>query len=551
LSAIGGRLEIAWNDSLQNLTGLENLTNINGDLSLSWVQLNTLNGLEGLTHIGGNFVLNAIGNLQDLTGLENLTSIGGRLQFGSIGTGSSGGTSLVSLAGLEGLDSIGGGAGMVANGQLSSISALDGLTYLGGHLSILLNHSLAACQSDWLCDYLLAPNGSVNIMDNAPGCNSIVEVGSNCSDSIPCLPYGNYFLTTQEDIDNFQNVFPGCVELEGDLNIFGSWFGKSCYSTLDSDIFNLNGLNVITSLGGWLSISDNGTLTTLTGLDEVTAIGGGLWIGNNDVLHNLTGLEALESIGDDLIIGWNDSLTSLTGLEGLTSIGGELRIDNNDALTSLMGLDNIWSGTIEQLSVFSNILLSSCAVESVCAFMTIPYGNINISNNASGCNSLEEVQEACDSSYFSFCLPEGITFTSQEQIDSFHANYPGCNAILGFVNVNGDDITNLEGLDQVNFIGGNMEIRYNDALSNLSGLDSLITLMGGLWIDHNNALTSLTGLEGLTSIGEFLWIGMNNTLTNLAGLEGLTYIGDFLRVSGNDALQSLTGVGKYSSSLNR
>jgi hypothetical protein len=35
------------------------------------------------------------------------------------------------------------------------------------------------------------------------------------------------------------------------------------------------------------------------------------------------------------------------------------------------------------------------------------------------------------------CLPEGITFTTQEQIDNFQANYPGCTEIEGDVNING------------------------------------------------------------------------------------------------------------------
>ena len=44
------------------------------------------------------------------------------------------------------------------------------------------------------------------------------------------------------------------------------------------------------------------------------------------------------------------------------------------------------------------------------------------------------------------CLPEGITFNSQAQIDSFQINYPNCTAIQGTVKISGVDITNLNGL---------------------------------------------------------------------------------------------------------
>ena len=39
------------------------------------------------------------------------------------------------------------------------------------------------------------------------------------------------------------------------------------------------------------------------------------------------------------------------------------------------------------------------------------------------------------------CLPEGITFTTQEQIDNFHVNYPGCTEILGHVIIADFDMT--------------------------------------------------------------------------------------------------------------
>jgi hypothetical protein len=38
---------------------------------------------------------------------------------------------------------------------------------------------------------------------------------------------------------------------------------------------------------------------------------------------------------------------------------------------------------------------------------------------------------------FSQCLPEGITFTTQEQIDNFQTNYPGYTEIEGDVNLCG------------------------------------------------------------------------------------------------------------------
>ena len=79
----------------------------------------------------------------------------------------------------------------------------------------------------------------------------------------------------------------------------------------------------------------------------------------------------------------------------MTSIGGSLGIRNNNALTSLTGLDNIDAASIYSLSIYENISLSTCEVQSICNYLISPNGTIEIHDNATGCNSQEEVEEAC------------------------------------------------------------------------------------------------------------------------------------------------------------
>ena len=45
--------------------------------------------------------------------------------------------------------------------------------------------------------------------------------------------------------------------------------------------------------------------------------------------------------------------------------------------------------------IYNNVSLSSCEVESVCDYLSNPNGIIEIHDNAPGCNSQEEVEEAC------------------------------------------------------------------------------------------------------------------------------------------------------------
>ena len=70
-------------------------------------------------------------------------------------------------------------------------------------------------------------------------------------------------------------------------------------------------------------------------------------------------------------------------------------IVNNNSLTSLSGLESITPASIIDLNIYNNSLLSNCAVASICDYLVVPNGTVEIHDNAIGCNSQEEVEEAC------------------------------------------------------------------------------------------------------------------------------------------------------------
>ena len=77
---------------------------------------------------------------------------------------------------------------------------------------------------------------------------SNIIIFAQCDES--CLPNGITF-ETQAGIDNFQSNFPECTEIEGDVLIRGD------------DITNLTGLNVLTAIGGDISIGNLATAKTV------------------------------------------------------------------------------------------------------------------------------------------------------------------------------------------------------------------------------------------------------------------------------------------------
>lgn len=154
-------------------------------------------------------------------------------------------------------------------------------------------------------------------------------------------PTVSLVFSSQAQIDNFKINYPLCSEFENNIEINGD------------DIYNLNGLSEIVSIAGDLHI-------------------GRLQGGGNIPLKNLSGLDSLSSIGGGLKIYGNDSLSALSGLERLSSVGA-------------IGI-----------SIYNNQELTTCDISSICDFLANTPESVHIENNNIGCNSIEEVEAACE-----------------------------------------------------------------------------------------------------------------------------------------------------------
>ena len=120
------------------------------------------------------------------------------------------------------------------------------------------------------------------------------------------------------------------------------------------------------------------------------------------------------------------------------------------------------------------------------------------------------------------CLPEGIVFSTQNQIDSFQINYPGCTDIEGSVLIYGEDkIDDLEGLSIVTLIAGDLNISGNHSLASLTSLHNLISIDGKLSIQGNPSLKSLSGLNNIdpASIMDLQIIG--NDSLSICAIESI------------------------------
>ncbi len=230
------------------------------------------------------------------------------------------------------------------------------------------------------------------------------------------------------------------------------------------------------------------------------------------------------------------------------------------------------------------------------------------------------------------CLPDGISFITQAEIDSFPIKYPGCTVIEGGLSISGNSVNNLDSLYQITEVGAlyisncpflpslrglenlktihqdlllyKLDNSYNELFGyvgqygpvNLEGLNGLLTVGGDLRIEFNYSLNSLVGLNSLTSVGGdfnfylnrvpdmnglnnlnavggvvtmeqngfqnlhgleslrslpgYLIIRVNPRLKNLSGLDSLTSIGHSFQIMDCDSLISLEGLGSLVAAQN-
>ncbi len=146
--------------------------------------------------------------------------------------------------------------------------------------------------------------------------------------------------------------------------------------------------------------------------------------------------------------------------------------------------------------------------------------------------------------YAQTCFPDGITLTSQQEIDDFASNYPDCSTIEGKLTISEsveNDITNLLGLSQITRCDRGLKVANNKSLATLEGLENVVNVRKRLEITNLENLTSIEAISNLRSDnGVNVFIISNPILSTLDGLD-FEVLGD-LTLAKNHMLEDLTGL---------
>ena len=139
------------------------------------------------------------------------------------------------------------------------------------------------------------------------------------------------------------------------------------------------------------------------------------------------------------------------------------------------------------------------------------------------------------------CLPNGIFFQNQFEVDQFRSNYPGCKVIEGNVSIGNGSILNLDSLLGLTAINGDLYFGSTSASLDLGGLDSLQSIGQAFWL-AGTQFNGFSGLKKLTTVGGDIRMYSNNQLTDLTGLENITSVGGDLLFQSNPKLESFAGL---------
>jgi len=355
--------------------------------------------------------------------------------------------------------------------------------------------------------------GTREVSTNVPWIEDSAMILSRyqCSSDTNCT--GNLNLPNQFSINRFAFEHPNCTHFGGNVTI-----GHSSSSNL-SDINDLSPIFRMESVVGELEfVNISVPVYAFDSLREV----GALTLERNYQLSDLSGFSNLKTIHSDLKIIRNNALSDLTGLEQ-ANISGDLNISSNHLLDNLSGL-NPRIDSLQSCAIAHNDELKNLSgLDS----LRVLEGSLTISNNGS-LNTLTHLN--LTSVHWQVSITDNPLLTDLEAFD--HTN----SLSNLFIN-NNQILPNLNGLNTINTIEGQLQINNNGSLKNLSGLNNANTI-GYLTLESNDSLINLLGIENLHTL-EHIYIHDNPSLTSLHPLQADSVGG--IRIFFNTGLTNLSG----------
>lgn len=153
LQNIGGSFQIRINHKLEDITGFNSLLSVTENLEITGFEIKTIDGFSNLISINGDFKVSNNLKLNSVNAFGNLQFIGGKFEFR-------------------------------VNSLITDLTWLSSLNSIGGDVVLTSNNSLSMCEIICLLNITNNIGGVITVSNNAPGCNTVLEINSSCAN--PC-----------------------------------------------------------------------------------------------------------------------------------------------------------------------------------------------------------------------------------------------------------------------------------------------------------------------------------------------------------------------------
>ena len=387
---------------------------------------------DNLSQIGDSLILHKVVSCQGLTNINHLKNLKA--------------SGIYSFEGLNNLTSISGNLHCI-DCSITDFSGLNSLQAIGGN-------------------FTLEASNSFNELTSFAGLNNLREIGGNFILDAALLGSDHYY--------NVVSAFSELKNFDGlqNLNTIKGAFKISISSTTsveDGSAFlslsSFYGLSNLTSIGGFfmkwniMGFDFSGELlpylASLRGLDNLSRVKGDFIINFDEYNHNGT------------------FLTFSDGPKNLSLIDGDFRIHQqgyygNNNMDCFGGLKTV-NGNMELENVDTVVLRN----------LTYIGGSLDITNaDTLGMSSL-------------------ATIGGDFKVSGGYANVnglTGLNTINGNLSINETSITAINGIAQLQKVGGDIEISSNDLLEDISGFSGL-TNCANISITNSPKLYNFQPLE--------------------------------------------------------
>jgi RTX calcium-binding nonapeptide repeat (4 copies) len=424
-----------------------------------------LDELGGVTCITQGIMISGSSEV-DLTALAHLQHVGGSLAL-------SDNELLTTLQGLENLESIRGSLYLWGNDALGSIGALSNLDEIGtdlppesSRLMVQQNASLSGCEV-WAVE---------------------ARTGVACGQQDPWIGIspcrGN---TGQASCGTLPPDFE-CVPGAQGPGVYDGYL--SIYSGNPSSI-QLDELGGVTCITQGVMISGSSEVD-LTALAHLQHVGGSLALSDNELLTTLHGLENLESIRGSLYLWGNDTLGSIGALSILAELGTDLPPDS-----SRMVIEGNPSLSACELWTLEDQTGVACGEQTWEGFRPCA-GNRGQATCGTLPPDFECVPGAEGPGVFDGHVTIGaVGFGPGRRLDELG----GVTCITGTFSIVDTDTTDFNLVPGLRMVGGSLFISSSAALQSLSGLENLEFVGEQLQLYYNPILPSLAPLSSLVSLG--------------------------------------------------